>query len=82
MEDCQECSCQVSDLKVFVVCCVQLVAKARIPQLVRLLQDGHRHGREPERTDQKELGKVEPVNAPICLSKSVEYAKPEEKQGE
>ena len=26
---------------------VELVAEARVPQLVGLLQDGHGHGREP-----------------------------------
>ena len=69
-------------LKIFVVRRVQLVAEARVPQLVGLLQDGHRQRREPHRADQEQLGKVEPVDAPVSLPESVEDAEPEEEQGE
>ena len=72
----------VSDLEIFVVRRVELVAEARVPQLVGLLQDGHRQRREPHRADQEQLGKVEPVDAPVSLPESVEDAEPEEEQGE
>ena len=71
-----------SDLEIFVVRRVELVAEARVPELVGLLQDGHRQRREPHRADQEHLGKVEPVDAPDSLPESVEDAEPEEEQGE
>ena len=45
-------------------------------------QNGHGHGWEPHGADEEELGQVEAVQSPVGLSKSVEYAEPEEEKGE
>ena len=61
---------------------VELIAEARVPQLVGLLQDGHRHRREPHRPDEQKLWKKKPVKAPVGLPKSVEYAEPKQEESE
>lgn len=71
-----------TNLEVFVMRVVELIAEGGIPQLVGLLQDGHRHRREPHRADQQKLGKKKPVKPPVGLSKSVEYAEPKEEESE